>query len=225
MAQARPARESPRTALRADSLKSSQFIVTFPPCQALYAWHAANMEKLVIDEGRFDKIWREHGPSILRYCRFATGNTEAGEDAASETFARFLQKGESVPDDRVEAWLFTVARNLCMTHHRQERRRNLLFHRIVSTAPTIEGPLEGAEVLSLLADLNERDRLAVYLRVVEDRPFREVACLLGLSEHATKKRVYRALSRLHRLMNRGQTITKVVPDTTPNECLGGVDDV
>jgi DNA-directed RNA polymerase specialized sigma24 family protein len=63
----------------------------------------------LVDDKKFEDAWRAHGGSILRYCRFAAGSPETGEDIAAETFARFLQRGDGVAGHKVEAWLFTVA--------------------------------------------------------------------------------------------------------------------
>ena len=41
---------------------------------------------------------------------------------ADETFARYLQRGDEVEHDKVEAWLFTVARNLVRSHQRSTSR-------------------------------------------------------------------------------------------------------
>lgn len=171
----------------------------------------------MIDEHRFERAWRAHGASILRYCRFTVRSAEAGEDLAAETFARLLQRGDSVTDDRVEAWLFTVARNLCRSHHRRESRWTLLLPRIAALPTHAEAAGRGSDAIALLMALSETDRLAVYLRVVEDRPFAEVARVVGVSEDAAKKKVYRALKRLRRAM-------PPRPRIRTSECTGGVTD-
>ncbi len=168
----------------------------------------------MIDEQRFESIWRQYGGSVLRFCRFTSGSPEEGEDIAAETFARLLVKGNDVPDAKIEAWLFTVARNLCVSHHRRKARWSLLSREIAAQSGETARREEQSDVLSMLGSLNQKDRLAVYLRIVEDRPFSDVARLLGTSEDAAKKRVYRALERLRRSMNEAAM-------TTSDECVGG----
>jgi RNA polymerase sigma factor (sigma-70 family) len=149
-----------------------------------------------VDEKKFEHAWRTHGASILRYCRFAAGSPETGEDIAAETFARFLQRGDKVAGDKVEAWLFTVARNLVRSHRRTASRWLALLPQLGRSAGSATHPEYTTDLAELLEPLGPNQRLAVYLRIIEDRPFAEVARITGQSEAAAKKTVYRALAQL-----------------------------
>ena len=165
----------------------------------------------LVDDERFERVWRFYGATVLRYCRFAAGSHEAGEDVAADTFTAFLERGERVGDENVEAWLFTVARNECRSRHRRSALWDHLLPRLLQ--PSAVGPesVTPTELAALLEPLTAEERLAVYLRVVEGRPFADVAKVLHKSQDATKKTVYRALGRLRRtlgpaaptLLNRG----------------------
>ena len=50
--------------------------------------------------------------------------------------------------------------------------------------------------------ISESDRNAIILRYFENRPFRDLAAVLGLSEEAAKKRVSRALEKLRSVLAR-----------------------
>ena len=150
----------------------------------------------MIDDSRFETAWHTHGASILRYCRFEAGSPQAGEDIAAETFARLLQQGDRVPDTKVQAWLFTVARNLCRSYQRRSSRWLALLPHLGSTSETTLDPEYGTGVAELLGPLSCDERLAVYLRVIEDRPLAQVALITGKTEEAARKVVFRALQRL-----------------------------
>ena len=150
----------------------------------------------LVDDTKFEHAWRTHGGSILRYCRFAAASTETGEDIAAETFARYLQRGDEVEHDKVEAWLFTVARNLVRSHQRSASRWLTLLPQLGRSARGASHPEYMTDLAELLEPLGPGQRLAVYLRVIEDRPFAQVARITGQSEAATKKTVYRALAQL-----------------------------
>lgn len=162
----------------------------------------------MVDDQEFEDAWHVHGASILRYCRFAVGSHDTGEDLAAETFARFLQRGEGVASEKVEAWLFTVARNLVRSHQRRASRWLSVRTRLPRTdQPSADAQLDSS-LAELLEPLGPGERLAVYLRIIEDRPFAEVAQITSKSEAATKKTVYRALERLRRIDERSkQTIS------------------
>ncbi len=162
----------------------------------------------MVDGQRFDRVWKRHAGAILRYSTFSSGSRRAGEDLAAETFARFLARGEHIPDDRVESWLFAVARNLCISHHRAELRDRAKVN-LAGEASLLGGTSWGdRDLWSLVAGLGERERLIIYLHIVEDREFSEVASALGRSTGAVKMTYYRALKRLRRDIARSESASR-----------------
>jgi RNA polymerase sigma factor (sigma-70 family) len=154
-----------------------------------------------VDDAKFKAAWEAHAPAVLRYCTYSTGSSDAGQDVAAETFARFLAKGGRVADERVEAWLIRVARNLCANHHRDAKRRDGLEQRLAANPVASDGWVR-PDSWEYVRRLKENERLAVYLRVAEDRSFADVARILGKSESAAKMTFYRAIERLRRDMQR-----------------------
>jgi RNA polymerase sigma-70 factor (ECF subfamily) len=157
----------------------------------------------MIDDERFEAVWAAHGAHVARYCAFAAGSKEAGQDLAAETFAKFLTHGDPVSGDRVEAWLFTVARNLCTSHHRSAGRARRLEAALAEQTAACAGiaeprDAEGTDpaLAEAIRGLGDTERLAVYLRVVEERPYAEVARAVRRSEGATRMLVLRSLRRL-----------------------------
>ena len=171
-----------------------------------------------MDDERFESAWSAHGPAVLRYCTYSTGSSQQGEDVAAETFARFLAKGDHVPPERVEAWLIRVARNLCTSYHRDAKRRSRLGSLLAAQPAHGTGEWVRPDSWEYVRLLNETERLAVYLRVAEDRSFADVARLLGKSEAASKMTFYRAIDRLRAEMERDSAD----PATT---LVGGADHV
>lgn len=153
-----------------------------------------------MEDERFESAWSAYGPAVLRYCTYSTGSSDAGEDIAAETFARFLAKGDRVPAEHTEAWLIRVARNLCVTHHRSLRRRGALETRLGSVYAERADGWHERGTWEYVRRLSEASRLVIYLRVAEDRPFAEIARLTGRSESAAKMTFYRAIERLREQM-------------------------
>lgn len=148
----------------------------------------------MVDDVRFEAVYATHGSAVLRYCTYSVGRRDIAEDLAAETFARFLERGDRVAEEHVEAWLIRVARNLCASHHRAIARGRLLHTRVAGVEQAADGWAD-PDAWCYVRHLKESERLAVYLRVVEDRPFAEVARLLGKSESAAKMTFYRAVER------------------------------
>lgn len=148
-----------------------------------------------MDDARFEAAWSAHGSAVLRYCTYSMGSRNEGEDVAAETFARFLAKGDKVPTEHTEAWLIRVARNLCASQHRANRRRTLMEARATATALQAEPGLRPSS-WEYARKLREVERLVLYLRIAEEYPFSHVARIIGKSESATKMTFYRAIDRL-----------------------------
>lgn len=171
-----------------------------------------------MDDERFEQVWTRYAPAVLRYCTYSLGSAQEGEDVAAETFAQFLVRGERVAADHTEAWLIRVARNLCASHHRSASKARRLNERLASESITSEEAWQRPECWDSLRVLKENERLVIYLRIAEDRPFAEIACLIGKSEAAVKMTFYRATKRLRLLMQ--------APDAVLiSELTGGTENV
>ena len=60
-----------------------------------------------------EQVYRQYGRELTHYLRAMCNSPEVAEDLMQETFCKALL---SLPDSHtnVRAWLYTVARNLCM---------------------------------------------------------------------------------------------------------------
>jgi len=173
----------------------------------------------IVEEARFEAAWSEYCGPLARYCTFSTGSSQDGEEIAAETFSRLLATQKEIRPEKTEAWLFTVAHNLCMSHHRANARNRRLLARIAQYPPECAGEAwSDSSLWEAVRKLDERSRLAVYLRAIEDRPFSEVARLVGASESAAKMSYYRAMERLRALLS------PALSDSTASRA-GGVADV
>ena len=76
------------------------------------------------------------------------------------------------------------------------RRRRAIDRLQAESSAGVDIGLDAPSDLAALMLLEPSDRAALYLFVVEGRPHREVAELLGVTEVATRARVSRALKRL-----------------------------
>ena len=173
----------------------------------------------MVDSAVFEAAYAAHGASVLRYATYSAGSRQAAEDIAAEAWARYLEKGARIPAGRVEAWLIRVTRNLCASHHRATARGRALEARFTRAADThaADGWTQ-PEVWPCVRMLTEAERLAIYLRVVEERSFSDVARAMGKSEGATKMTFYRALERLRLAMS-------PAPASHELAAVGGTDDV
>jgi RNA polymerase sigma-70 factor (ECF subfamily) len=161
------------------------------------------------DEAAWSLLFDELAPDLTSYFR-ARGSKDA-EDLISELFLRLARNIHTfeggIPQFR--AYAFTIAQNLLRDGARRSRTRpDLVFleptslggHRAGEQDPSAEDlafhhlDLEGWQ--EVLGDLSGDQRHVLYLRVVADQTFEQVAAGVGKSTDAVKKLYTRALDRI-----------------------------
>ncbi len=160
------------------------------------------------DGAAFAVFYRRHVPVVLAYLLRETGNPESAADLAAEVFAavlpaagRYVEQGESAAP-----WVLGIARNKLLMSWRRGRVEALARHRLGFVAVALEdGDLErivevaegaSGSLLERVEQLPEDERNAVRSRVLEERPYSEIAGELSCSELVVRKRVSRGLARM-----------------------------
>src|SRR3954468_2098309 len=90
-------------------------------------------------EAAFEVLFERYGAGVLSFCRHMLGSQEEAEDAVQQTFAsayRDLQRGDE-RELRLKPWLYTIARNRCLSVLRA-RREELQLDRDVATTGLAE---------------------------------------------------------------------------------------
>jgi RNA polymerase sigma factor (sigma-70 family) len=160
------------------------------------------------DGAAFAVFYRRHVPAALAFLVRETRDPETAADLAAEVFAAVLLAASrySAQGESATPWVIGIARNKLLMSFRRGRvearaRRRLGFEpmslddgdleRIANVAASGSGTL-----LALVDDLPEDERLAVRSRVLDERPYREIATELQCSEMVIRKRVSRGLARM-----------------------------
>ena len=146
--------------------------------------------------------------------RLVGGDAHSAQDVAQTVFVALADKAGTLPNDvMLGGWLHQHTRFVAAKLMRTERRRQLR-ERQAAEMNAIEDHSESnlAQVAPVLdeaiSQLDAEDRTAILLRFFERRDFRGVGDALGSSEDAARKRVDRALEKLHVLLkNRGATLS------------------
>ena len=152
--------------------------------------------------------------------RLVDGNVESAQDVAQTVFVALADQARTLPKDvMLGGWLHLRTRFAAGKLMRSERRRQLR-ERQAAEMNAIEAHSESnlAQVAPVLDEaigqLDAEDRTAILLRFFERKDFRGVGVALGSSEDAARKRVDRALEKLHGLLeHRGATLTSAALGT------------
>ena len=159
----------------------------------------------------FTEFYDAHSRRLLVFFARRTFDVEAARDLTAETFAQAFEhrrrfRGSS--DAEARGWLYGIARHQLSRYARSGMVERKAVKRLGIRVPTVgEDDYERVVELAGLAQLRDRiaagfgelsvdQRDALRLRVIDERPYREVAQTLGISEQTARARVSRALRRL-----------------------------
>jgi RNA polymerase sigma factor (sigma-70 family) len=156
-------------------------------------------------------LYERHAPGIFRFCLCQLRERHEAEDAAQTTFLhalRALRRG--VVPVAESAWLFKIARNVCLSRFDAARRRGKVEfardpHLLAESAPAYEA--DDADLLRLreaLAELPEHQRQAIMLREWRGLSYAEIGDELGLSRSAVEALLFRARRSLARNLRDGR---------------------
>jgi len=160
------------------------------------------------DGAAFAVFYRRHVATVLAYLMRETRNPETAADLAAEVFAAvLLGAGKYVAQtESATPWVIGIARNKLLMSLRRGRvearaRRRLGFEAMALDDGDLERIAEVASsgsgtLLRLVETLPEDERRAIHSRVLEERPYREIASELRCSEMVIRKRVSRGLARM-----------------------------
>jgi RNA polymerase sigma-70 factor (ECF subfamily) len=137
-------------------------------------------------------LFAHYQDRLLRYFSRAVGEREVARDLAQEVFLRVSRADiPAAPDDEVAGWIFRIARNVALDHHRYKRRRPEAAGR--SLEPTQGAQQELAVALTeALAALSDLDRDIFLLREVTGLTRSEIAIACNLTTDAVRSRIHRA---------------------------------
>lgn len=138
---------------------------------------------------------------IYRYCYFRLRDAGKAEDITQETFLRYLESDSYRDTGRPLAFLYTVARNLCIDEMRRLRMEPLPEE--ISGENEEDGLLDSIMLRQALRELDTRERELILLRYVNDVPVADLAKIYGKSRYAVYRDTKKVLQKLERRMTNG----------------------
>ncbi len=122
-----------------------------------------------------------------------SGDREVASDAVAEAFAQALARGDALADPR--AWIWRVAFRVAAGEQQQRKRTG-------AEVPDMPDPshAQASELLSLLRELPGKQRAAILIHYYADRPVRDVAAALGVTQATARVHLHRGRRRLRQLL-------------------------
>lgn len=157
------------------------------------------------DRDAFRVLFDRHAHRVAAACRQKLRAKTDVDDAVQEAFARALANLDQLRNpEQFGAWVRSIAVRACLDHHRNARRVIVVDDEVhaerADSAPQPDEVFEAADhaasVRSLLMQLGERDRQALFMRHINEAAVPEIADELGLTEGSTRVMLTRARERL-----------------------------
>jgi RNA polymerase sigma-70 factor (sigma-E family) len=150
----------------------------------------------------FQVMARTELPRLRRFALYLCGDVHRADDYVQGALERMYVAWPRVHDiSRPGAYL----RAILMRHVLNERRRPWRREHSTATLPergydSTTGADLGLDLARALAGLTTRQRAAVVLRYVEDRPVAEVAQIMGTTPGTVKRQCSDAVARLRHIL-------------------------
>jgi RNA polymerase sigma factor (sigma-70 family) len=149
----------------------------------------------------FEVLYDRYSSGILGFCRHMLGNVADAEDATQHTFiaAHADIERHDRRDLHVKAWLYTIARNRCLSMLRA-RREQPSDDAVDIATDNLAGEIEQrADLRALLADvtrLPDDQREALVLAEIGDLSHSDISEILGCEVSKVKSLVFQARTAL-----------------------------
>lgn len=139
---------------------------------------------------------------VFRYCRYWCGDRETAEDLTQETFLRLFRALPGYREKgRFRAWLFLIARRLCINESKKAPVCSLEDgEALPDVRDEIERMDDRDELRGLLQALPPEQREAVFLRFGMQFSYQDIARATGCKLRTAQSRVLYALKTMRKRM-------------------------
>ena len=159
----------------------------------------------------FGKLYSKYFPQIFKFIYRRTDNEQLTGDLTAQVFLKALQKIHSYTYKGVpfSAWLFRIASNEVVQHFRDIGKNrvvaleNYQVRDLVSENAKVSNEGDLKLMIKYLGELKEDEIQLIEMRFFEQRPFKEIAQIMELTENNTKVKTYRILERLRKKIVNG----------------------
>ncbi len=156
------------------------------------------------DSAKFQPLYDRYHEQIYRFVYRRTLDQALAHDICSEIFLKALQKlsGYQFKGVPFSAWLYRIASNEVSQHYRDIQKNRIVsiddYQGFQIMDEMEEGDLEDpfGVLVNALNTLKPEDLELIEMRFFEERPFKEIAEIMGITESNAKVRTYRIIDRM-----------------------------
>ncbi len=161
------------------------------------------------DPALFRPLYERYYEDIFLFVFRRTTDEALTADLCSQVFLKALQRIKDYEYKGVpfSAWLYRIASNEVAQHFRKAKKNRIVSveeSNISSLFDEIEEHDDEQHrqlLLDTLDTLKEDDLQLIELRFFEERPYKEIAEILGITENNAKVKTFRILNRMKKKMS------------------------
>ena len=149
----------------------------------------------------FQDFLEANRATVYRFLSVAVGPHDV-DDCFQDTFLSALRAYPRLTDaEHLDRWVLRIASRKAIDHHRGRVRRAIPTEGLPeASTPEVESSTMDDPLWDAVRGLPPRQRVAVVHRHVLDRPYDQIAELMGTSQDAARANVYQGTKRLRELM-------------------------
>lgn len=164
----------------------------------------------------FDEFFLHNYVPIVQTLTLTTGDPQIAAESTQDAFCRAYGRWTKVRRlDRPEAWIRRVALNRARDLLRTDSRRSNTEARALSgegadpsrtLTQTTDDSIVGVDMARLLSHLSPKQRTALVLHYLDDRPVDEIAEIMSISTGTVKVHLHRGRRSLRALVEQTESV-------------------
>jgi RNA polymerase sigma-70 factor (ECF subfamily) len=150
-----------------------------------------------------ETIWNEFAARLGQFIAARVADPATAEDILQDVFLKIQNRlGQLQDPTKLQGWLYLVARNAIIDHHRTRKETIELPESLPAEPPVPDGEIEElkAAFRRLISTLPEPYRQALVLTEFEGLTQKQMAERLGISLSGAKSRVQRGREQLKQML-------------------------
>lgn len=159
-----------------------------------------------------EEIYKSYSNAVYKYLFCLTHNEEVAEELTQETFAIAVKEINKFKGDcKVSVWLCQIAKHLWYKQLKKDKNnKNMPIEEMefIQTQETTEDIIcEKEDRLKIFKDMQKLDNVSreiIYLRMVGNLNFNEIAEILGKTSNWARVTFYRAKQKIKEVNNNGK---------------------
>ena len=157
-----------------------------------------------------------HSDTVARVCAVYFGRRPESDDAFQDTFLKYAQSDKEFADEEHrKAWLISVATNVCKDMLKRSEAKTVLTDQFEDSAspqwqqadpewqPGVETDDRADALNAALQKLDEKYRMALYLKYYEGYTAAEIAEMMGIPENTVYTNLARGREKLKEVLTHG----------------------